>query len=83
MYDDAYLEQARGAVRLLASRGLYSIIDLHQDAWGATLAARPDETCVPPDEPAFGWDGAPGWATLDGGTAALRAGSASASSARR
>ena len=66
-YDDAYLEEVRGAVRALAARGLYSILDLHQDAWGPTLAARPDEMCAPPAEPAFGWDGAPGWATLDGG----------------
>ncbi|MBX3027978.1 cellulase family glycosylhydrolase [bacterium] len=68
-YDAAYLEQARAAVRLLASRGLYTILDLHQDAWGPTLAARPDEVCAPPATPAFGWDGAPGWATLDGGAA--------------
>src|SRR5215468_7448272 len=65
MYDDAYLEQVRAAVRLLAARGLYSIIDLHQDAWSATLAARPNEVCPPNFEPALGWDGAPGWATLD------------------
>jgi endoglycosylceramidase len=66
-YDAAHLESARAAIRQLTSRGLYTIIDLHQDAWGATLAARPDEVCLPPAEPAIGWDGAPGWATLDGG----------------
>jgi endoglycosylceramidase len=65
-YDDAYLEEARAAVRRLAARGIYSILDLHQDAWSATLAARPDEQCIPPAEPALGWDGAPAWATLDG-----------------
>ena len=69
VYDQAYLEQIRGAVRLLASRGVYTIIDLHQDAWGATLVAREDEVCAPPDTKSFGWDGAPGWATLDGGAA--------------
>ena len=67
IYDEAYLDDAAAAVRLLASRGMYSIIDLHQDAWGATLAARPDEACLANEEPAFGWDGAPAWATLDGG----------------
>lgn len=67
VYDEAYLEEAADAVALLAAHGVYSIIDLHQDAWGATLAARPDEVCPPGTEPAFGWDGAPGWATLDGG----------------
>jgi endoglycosylceramidase len=66
VYDDAYIEQARAAVAVLAQRGIYSIIDLHQDAWGATLAARPGEQCPEGQEPAFGWDGAPAWATFDG-----------------
>ena len=66
VYDAAYLEEVRAAVRLFASRGIYTILDLHQDAWGPSLAARPDEGCMPPEEPAFGWDGAPAWATLGG-----------------
>ena len=40
-YDDQYLAQVRDAVHVLASQGVYSIIDLHQDAWGPTLAAPP------------------------------------------
>jgi endoglycosylceramidase len=67
VYDEAYLDQVEQAVALLESRGLYAIIDLHQDAWGPTLAARPDENCKGHGQPAFGWDGAPGWATQDGG----------------
>ena len=66
-YDDAYLDQVRAAVRLFARHGVCSIVDFHQDAWGPTLAARPGEACAAGQEPAFGWDGAPGWATLDGG----------------
>jgi len=66
VYDEAYLDQVEAAVRRLEQRGLYSLIDLHQDAWGPTLAARPDEDCAGIGEPAFGWDGAPDWATLDG-----------------
>lgn len=66
-YDDAYLAEAEAIVRRLERRGVYTVIDLHQDAWSATLAARPDEPCEPGSEPAFGWDGAPGWATLDAG----------------
>jgi hypothetical protein len=66
-YDDAYLEQVDDTVRLLARAGVYSIVDFHQDAWSATLAARPGEVCPTGQEPAFGWDGAPAWATLDGG----------------
>jgi len=66
-YDDAYLDEVEQAVDLLESRGLYAIVDLHQDAWGPTLAARPGEDCTGQGDPAFGWDGAPGWATQDGG----------------
>lgn len=66
-YDEAYLDDVAAAVELLASRGIYTIIDLHQDAWGPTLAAPPGQQCAAGATPAFGWDGAPGWATLDGG----------------
>jgi endoglycosylceramidase len=66
-YDEDYLSEVDAAVTLFASRDIYSIIDFHQDAWGATLAADPGEACTPPETPAFGWDGAPGWATFDGG----------------
>jgi len=65
-YDEAYLDQIEEAVDTLAEHGIYSIIDLHQDAWGATLAAREDENCPANLAPAFGWDGAPAWATYDG-----------------
>lgn len=69
VYDEAYLDQVEVTVRTLASRGVYTIVDLHQDAWGATLAARADEQCPATASLAFGWDGAPAWATLDGGAA--------------
>lgn len=66
-YDDAYLDRIARAVDRLAGVGIYTILDLHQDAWGPTLAAGADEPCAPSMEPALGWDGAPGWATFDGG----------------
>ena len=64
-YDEAYLDEVDAIVRLLESRAIYTIIDLHQDAWGPSLAARDDENCPEGTTPAFGWDGAPAWATLD------------------
>ena len=70
-YDEAYLDKIAADVRLLARHRIYSIIDFHQDAWGPTLAAGRGEVC-PPGSPALGWDGAPGWATLDGGAPAAR-----------
>lgn len=65
-YDEEYLAQVDDAIGGLATRGIYTIVDLHQDAWGPTLAARPDEGCAEGMTPALGWDGAPGWATLGG-----------------
>ncbi len=38
-YDRAYLGQVASTVRTLARRGIYTIVDLHQDAWGPSLAA--------------------------------------------
>lgn len=66
-YDERYLTEVEDAIRLLESRGVYTLVDLHQDAYGPRLAARPDEVCPPGSVPSFGWDGAPAWATLDGG----------------
>ena len=30
---------------MLRERGIYTLIDLHQDAWGPSLVAPPDEAC--------------------------------------
>ena len=65
-YDEAYLGKVDQAIDDLAARGIYTIVDLHQDAWGPTLAARPDEGCAADQKAALGWDGAPEWATLGG-----------------
>lgn len=66
-YDDKYVEWIADTVKLLRSRGLYTIVDFHQDAWSASLFGRANELCVPPQQPNIGFDGAPAWATLDGG----------------
>lgn len=63
-YDDAYLDEYAKSAALLSERGIYTLVDLHQDAWGASLVAPPDEVC-PDSRPAGGWDGAPDWATFD------------------
>jgi endoglycosylceramidase len=68
-YDHSYLAEAAAVVRRLAREGIYTIIDLHQDAWGPSLAARPGEACPAGTSPALGWDGAPAWATLGGAAA--------------
>jgi len=63
-YDAGYLARVRTTTARLTRAGLYVIVDFHQDAWGPTLAARPGESCPAGSQPALGWDGAPGWATL-------------------
>jgi len=65
-YDDAYLDEVAATVSMLAKRGIYTLMDLHQDAWGASLAAPPGTTCAE-GQAAQGWDGAPAWATFDDG----------------
>lgn len=65
-YDDTYLDEVSESVVRLRKRGIYTLIDLHQDAWGASLAAPPGTVCAE-GKPAQGWDGAPEWATFDDG----------------
>jgi endoglycosylceramidase len=63
-YDEHYLDAVQHAVERFGRRGVYTIIDFHQDAWGPTLVAPEGTQCPDGSQPAFGWDGAPGWATL-------------------
>ena len=70
--DEAYIAEIRGAVRAAGSRGIYTVIDFHQDAWGKAIATPPGVTCGPGTEPAIGWDGAPDWATITDGADTCR-----------
>lgn len=63
-YDDGYLDRVAGVVAALARQGVYTIVDMHQDAWGPAVVAAPGAVCPPPMKPNRGWDGAPAWATL-------------------
>ena len=73
-FDQGYVARIKQALRWAASRELYVIVDMHQDAWGKHIATPPDETCAPGFSPANGWDGAPAWATLTDGLATCKAG---------
>ncbi|WP_156043866.1 glycoside hydrolase family 5 protein [Cellulomonas sp. URHE0023] len=64
--DEAYLGQVEAAVASAKKHGLYTVLDMHEDAWGNALA-RPDEHCDGGTSPTTGWDGAPGWATITDG----------------
>jgi hypothetical protein len=58
-----YLEEIKQAVSWAAENRVYVILDMHQDAWSATVAAAKDLNCRAGTEPMKGWDGAPAWAT--------------------
>jgi endoglycosylceramidase len=66
-YDERYLALVARTARRLGREGLAVVVDAHQDAWGASLAAPAGTACPPGWAPALGWDGAPAWATADGG----------------
>lgn len=68
-YDERYLDLVARTARRLGRAGLAVVVDAHQDAWGPSLAAPPGTTCPGASTPALGWDGAPAWATRDGGAA--------------
>lgn len=65
--DGAYLDRIRQAVDWARGHDLYTVVDLHQDAWSKSLVTPPGQACPPPTSPAIGWDGAPAWATLTDG----------------
>ncbi len=70
--DELYLERVREVVGWARELGVYIILDMHQDSWGKYINSAPDEVCVPPLEPATGWDGAPEWATYKDGLSGCR-----------
>jgi endoglycosylceramidase len=73
-FDQAYVARIRQAVRWAEERGIYTVLDMHQDAWGKHVDTPPEEECAPGFSRAVGWDGAPEWATFTDGLPTCRAG---------
>ncbi len=65
--DADYLDQVRDAVDEAGQRGMYVVIDMHQDAWSKFVFTPADEVCPPGTSHQRGWDGAPEWATITDG----------------
>ncbi len=64
--DDGYIARIAQVVGWLRDAGLYSVIDLHQDAWSKYLYTAPGQACPAPLSPVTGAheaDGAPAWAS--------------------
>ncbi|NLA35413.1 MAG: glycoside hydrolase family 5 protein [Actinobacteria bacterium] len=65
--DQAYLDEIEEMVEAAAAHGIYSVIDMHQDAYSAFIYTSDANECMRGTSPAKGWDGAPEWATLTDG----------------
>lgn len=66
-FDQAYLDEVEAAVDEAAARGIYVVLDMHQDAYTAFLHTTDPASCPAGTTPAKGWDGAPAWAVLTDG----------------
>jgi endoglycosylceramidase len=73
--DEDYLDQVEAAVDAAASRGIYTVLDMHQDAYSAFISTTDPASCPPGTRPAKGWDGAPAWATRTDGLSTCLSGS--------
>jgi endoglycosylceramidase len=73
--DEEYLDQVDEYVRAAADHGIYSVIDMHQDAYTSFLSTDDPAGCGAGTTPAKGWDGAPAWAVLSDGLSTCLAGS--------
>lgn len=62
--DAAYLDKIDTYVKAAAAHGLYTVIDMHQDAYTAFLHTDLASECTGATSPAKGWDGAPAWAVF-------------------
>lgn len=62
--DEDYLAEVDEYVAQAKAHGIYSVIDMHQDAYTAFLATEDPADCPAGTKPAKGWDGAPEWAVL-------------------
>lgn len=80
-YDATYLAAIDSEVKLAAAHGIYTVIDMHQDAYTAFLHTSDASTCPEGTTPAKGWDGAPAWAVIDDGANTCTPGERNASPA--
>ncbi len=80
--DQTYLDEVSAYVDAAAAHGIYTVIDMHQDAYTDAIATTDPSACPAGTNPAKGWDGAPGWATItDGSSTCLESGDRNSSPA--
>jgi endoglycosylceramidase len=70
--DAGYIAAIKQAIEWARAADVYVIVDMHQDAWGPSIATPPGTTCTPPLSGNVGWDGAPAWATITDGASTCK-----------
>lgn len=65
--NQAYLARIDDYVTAAATHGMYTVIDMHQDAYSAFIFTSLASECTGSTSPAKGWDGAPKWAVMTDG----------------
>jgi endoglycosylceramidase len=63
-FDEEYLDRVDAYVTKAAEHGIYTVIDMHQDAYSAAIVTEDPGECEEGTRPGKGWDGAPEWATM-------------------
>jgi len=81
--DESYLDEVDEYVRAAAERGIYTVVDMHQDAYTAYIFTEEGTDCPEGTRPAKGWDGAPEWAVFTDGLSTCTPGERNASDAVR
>ncbi len=74
-FDASYLDEVASYVDAAAAHGIYTVIDMHQDAYTDSISTTDPASCPAGTRPAKGWDGAPAWATITDGASSCLAGS--------
>lgn len=73
--DKSYIQKVAKTVQAANERGIYVVLDAHQDAWSMYSVTPKEAACPAGTEPTIGWNGAPKWATItDGATTCLAPG---------
>jgi len=67
VFDEEYLDRVDAYVTAAADHGIYTVIDMHQDAYSAFIATEDPGECGEGTRPGKGWDGAPEWASITDG----------------
>jgi endoglycosylceramidase len=80
---EAYLDRIDSYVRKASEHGIYTVIDMHQDAYSAFIFTPAGEVCPEGSSPAKGWDGAPAWAVFTDGASTCITGDRNSSPAVR